>query len=52
VKKVSDTLTYYAYPTNHWRQLHTNNPRERITREIGFSLRCPEVVLRLTYACP
>ena len=29
-----ETLTYYAFPTNHWRQLRTNNPLERIIREI------------------
>ena len=33
-QKVSETLTYYAYPCNHWRQLRTNNPLERIIREI------------------
>ena len=29
-----ETLTYYAFPTNHWRQIRTNNPLERIIREI------------------
>jgi putative transposase len=29
-----ETLTYYAYPSNHWRQIKTNNPLERIIREI------------------
>ena len=29
-----ETLTYYAYPSNHWRQIRTNNPLERIIREI------------------
>jgi putative transposase len=29
-----ETLTYYGFPTNHWRQLRTNNPLERIIREI------------------
>jgi putative transposase len=33
-QKVSETLTYYAYPSTHWRQLRTNNPLERIIREI------------------
>jgi transposase-like protein len=28
------TLTYFAFPSNHWRQLRTNNPLERIIREI------------------
>jgi transposase-like protein len=31
---VSETLTYYAYPSTHWRQIRTNNPLERIIREI------------------
>jgi transposase-like protein len=29
-----ETLTYFAFPSNHWRQLRTNNPMERIIREI------------------
>ena len=29
-----ETLTYYAYPSTHWRQIRTNNPLERIIREI------------------
>ena len=32
--KAVETLTYYAYPSNHWRQIRTNNPLERIIREI------------------
>lgn len=28
-----ETLTYYRFPSNHWRQLRTNNPMERIIRE-------------------
>jgi len=32
--KAHETLTYYAFPSNHWRQLRTNNPLERIIREI------------------
>jgi len=31
---VSETLSYYAFPRVHWRQLRTNNPLERIMREI------------------
>ena len=27
-------MTYYAYPSTHWRQIRTNNPLERIIREI------------------
>ena len=30
----NETLSYYAYPDKHWRQLRTNNPLERIMREI------------------
>jgi putative transposase len=32
--KAVETLTYYGYPSNHWRQIRTNNPLERIIREI------------------
>jgi len=32
--KVEETLTYYGYPAVHWRQIRTNNPLERIIREI------------------
>ena len=32
--KASETLTYCGFPTNHWRQIKTNNPLERIIREI------------------
>jgi putative transposase len=33
-QKVDETMTYYAYPSTHWRQIRTNNPLERIIREI------------------
>jgi transposase-like protein len=29
-----ETLTYYAFPSEHWRRIRTNNPMERIMREI------------------
>lgn len=29
-----ETLSYYAFPSQHWRSLKTNNPLERIMREI------------------
>lgn len=29
-----ETLTYFLFPSNHWRQIKTNNPLERIIREI------------------
>jgi len=32
--KAHETLTYFAFPSNHWRQVRTNNPLERIIREI------------------
>jgi transposase-like protein len=31
---VQQTLTYYAFPSSHWRQIRTNNPLERIIREV------------------
>ena len=33
-ESVSQTLTYYAFPSTHWRQIRTNNPLERIIREV------------------
>jgi transposase-like protein len=32
--KAHETLTYFAFPSNHWRQVKINNPLERIIREI------------------
>jgi transposase-like protein len=29
-----ETLSYYAFPSTHWRSLRTNNPLERLNREI------------------
>lgn len=29
-----ETLAYYAFPEQHWRRIRTNNPMERIMREI------------------
>jgi putative transposase len=31
---VAETLAYYAFPEEHWRRIRTNNPLERIMREI------------------
>jgi transposase-like protein len=31
---IGETLTYYAFPEEHWRRVRTNNPLERILREI------------------
>ena len=30
----SETLSYYAFQSQHWRSLRTNNPLERLMREI------------------
>jgi len=32
--KINETLTYYRYPQPHWVRIRTNNPLERIMREI------------------
>jgi transposase-like protein len=31
---VEETLAYYAFPEEHWRRIRTNNPLERVLREI------------------
>jgi transposase-like protein len=31
---VDETLSYYGFPREHWRCLRTNNPMERLNREI------------------
>ena len=33
-QKIGETMTYYAYPSSHWRQIRTNNLIERVMREI------------------
>jgi len=33
-QKATETLTYFSCPSTHWRQIRTNNPLERIIREI------------------
>lgn len=33
-QSVTETLSYYAFPEPHWRRVRTNNPLERIIREI------------------
>ncbi len=33
-RSVAETLTYYAFPDIHWHKIRTNNPLERIMREI------------------
>jgi len=31
---IEETLSYYTFPREHWRHLKTNNPLERILREV------------------
>jgi transposase-like protein len=31
---ISETFTFYKYPSQHWRRIRTNNPLERMNREI------------------
>ena len=31
---IGETLSYYAFPREHWRCIRTNNPLERINREV------------------
>lgn len=31
---IEETLNYYAFPREHWRRIRTNNPLERIMKEI------------------
>lgn len=33
-ESIDETLTYYDFPSAHWRRIRTNNPLERIMREI------------------
>lgn len=31
---IDETLSYYSFPPEHWRSIRTNNPLERLNREI------------------
>ena len=33
-ESINETLTYYCFPDSQWRRIRTNNPLERIVREI------------------
>lgn len=33
-ESIDETLSYYAFPDSHWRKIRTNNPLERIMKEI------------------
>lgn len=37
--KAHETLTYFAFPSTHWRQVKMNNPFERVIREIRWRTR-------------
>jgi transposase-like protein len=32
-ESIEETLTYYAFPSQHWLKIRTNNPMERLLRE-------------------
>ncbi len=31
---IAETFSYYRFPREHWRRIRTNNPLERILREV------------------
>lgn len=33
-ESIEETLAYYHFPSEHWRRIRTNNPLERILREV------------------
>ena len=33
-ESIDETLTYYHFPGAHWQRIRTNNPLERILREV------------------
>ena len=33
-ESIGETLIYYAFPDSHWQKIRTNNPLERIMKEI------------------
>lgn len=53
---LKDTLTYYQFPELHWKSIRTNNPLERLLREVRRRLRVvgvfpnPESALMLATA--
>jgi transposase-like protein len=36
---IEETLEYMYFPDEHWRHIRTNNPLERVTREIRRRIR-------------
>ncbi len=41
-ESIGETLTYYGFPDSHWRKIRTNNPLERIMKEIRRQTRVVE----------
>jgi len=33
-ENIQETLSYYVFPDSHWRKIRTNNPLERLMKEI------------------
>ena len=36
---IEETLSWYSFPREHWRQIRTNNPLERILKEVRRRIR-------------
>lgn len=45
---LEDTLTFYSYPRKHWRHIRSNNPLERLFREVRRRTRVVGVFPDLT----
>jgi len=52
---LEDTLTFYSYPRSHWRHIRSNNPTERLFREVRRRTRVvgafPDLTSCLMLAC-
>ncbi len=57
-ESIMETLAYYSFPETHWRRIRTNNPLERLLREVRRRTRVVgafpdgEAALMLTAARP
>ncbi len=49
---IEETLYYYAFPREHWRCLRTNNPMERLLREMRAVGAFPDGKSALMLAAP
>jgi putative transposase len=47
---IAETFAYYAFPETHWRRIRTNNPFERMMREIRRRTRVVGVLPELMLA--